>query len=688
MNSTTAPAPLRRDSLLGATAGPLRLRLRGGLRHGQTVRLNAAKLTIGSAPNCGLRLVADGIRPLHCWVLRGAAGTLVRCLDGDTRINGGAFTEARLEPGDRLGVGPIEFEVLGEAAPAGIDPIRQRIDLGPPPSAPPVPAVAWAAVAVRQSYAARARRLLEEIRRARKQQEALEESLASERAQRLEIEHQLRTAKSATAITLQADPVWESAQQATEERARVAEANAEQERSQRQRAEDQIAEHGERLSALQQELRERIDEFQRQEDHWREQVAELRAEHAATKEQADAVVETRLSEIEIELTRARKQIADQSRSLQEWNQRSTALQDRESRLEEQAERLATQLEQQDARRRELDALAANLAAREAELSQAAESPAAEFEPPKHLTAESLAEISESPIEKPPIDGSPVGELPVEEQEADAATEPDSAADRPSPQEPSPLAAVLAKYGYEVESGDSKESLLPNLAAALGEDDEEEFEEEADGEAWEPVAPAAEATEPAVDHDAVAEQPMRTKVRDVDDEEESIEDYMQRLLHRVRGESDSPASKEQPVVKTSPTVAREQAPTPAESEEIKSQGPYVPRAAAPERAATLQAMREVANESRRSALDQHDRSQTQLLRYMKLGTAVAGYACGVGLYLFVGFSDLLSTIGIMCGLGIGLSWTWQYIQMQREIDEPTAHAALVEQPADSDLPPTV
>ena len=103
-------------SLLDTGSGDLVFRVCGSSRHGQIVRLRSAKCTIGSARQCTLRLRARGVGPVHCLVLRGAGGTVVRRWSPDTRLNGRTFGDARLVPGDRLGIGTIELEVI-EAGP-------------------------------------------------------------------------------------------------------------------------------------------------------------------------------------------------------------------------------------------------------------------------------------------------------------------------------------------------------------------------------------------------------------------------------------------------------------------------------------------------------------------------------------------------------------------------------------------
>ena len=94
------------------TPGQLVLRVCGSTRDGQVVRLRSPKCTVGSGPRCTLRLAAGGVAPLHCLILRGPAGAVVRCWSPDTRLNGQAFTDAELVSGDRLSIGSIDLEVL------------------------------------------------------------------------------------------------------------------------------------------------------------------------------------------------------------------------------------------------------------------------------------------------------------------------------------------------------------------------------------------------------------------------------------------------------------------------------------------------------------------------------------------------------------------------------------------------
>ncbi|MCI0359397.1 MAG: hypothetical protein L0211_13045, partial [Planctomycetaceae bacterium] len=101
----------RRASRLLAPAGDLVLHVRGAEHEGRELRIRSPKCTIGSARGCTLRLSAAGVGPLHCWILRGAGGTIVRRRDPRTRLNGRRFVDAPLAPGDRLQIGSVELEV-------------------------------------------------------------------------------------------------------------------------------------------------------------------------------------------------------------------------------------------------------------------------------------------------------------------------------------------------------------------------------------------------------------------------------------------------------------------------------------------------------------------------------------------------------------------------------------------------
>lgn len=85
------------------------------------LELAGEKTTVGSGQSCTLRLTQAGVRPLHCLITRGDQGLTIRRWADGTLLNGELFTEAPLQLGDRLTLGPVELELidLSEFAPTG-----------------------------------------------------------------------------------------------------------------------------------------------------------------------------------------------------------------------------------------------------------------------------------------------------------------------------------------------------------------------------------------------------------------------------------------------------------------------------------------------------------------------------------------------------------------------------------------
>jgi hypothetical protein len=83
--------------------------------------LSASKCSIGSASDDTLRLFGAGVAPAHCLILRGRDQTVVRSWGAATRLNDRPFSDAPLKIGDRLGVGPLELEVVANADSEPVD---------------------------------------------------------------------------------------------------------------------------------------------------------------------------------------------------------------------------------------------------------------------------------------------------------------------------------------------------------------------------------------------------------------------------------------------------------------------------------------------------------------------------------------------------------------------------------------
>lgn len=100
------------STMLGNPAAELLLRVRHPQHAGHVIRLRSSKCTIGSAAGCTLRLRAPGIRPLHAWILRSGASSVILCKTPDVLLNGRSVLEAVITAGDILKIGRIELEVL------------------------------------------------------------------------------------------------------------------------------------------------------------------------------------------------------------------------------------------------------------------------------------------------------------------------------------------------------------------------------------------------------------------------------------------------------------------------------------------------------------------------------------------------------------------------------------------------
>ena len=97
---------------LQAPREPLVLRAIGPDGGEQFVHLAGAKSTLGAANVCTVRVPFAGVRPIHCSILRGPRTTVVHCWADGTLLNGEPFADSLLHVGDRLAIGPIEFEIV------------------------------------------------------------------------------------------------------------------------------------------------------------------------------------------------------------------------------------------------------------------------------------------------------------------------------------------------------------------------------------------------------------------------------------------------------------------------------------------------------------------------------------------------------------------------------------------------
>lgn len=103
-------------NLFESPSAPLQFRIQGDDQGKSVTYLDSAKYTIGSSPTCTLQITGEGVRPVHCLILRGRRQTVVRRWAPETRINGIAVDSAPLLSGDRLRIGTVELEFLSSQA--------------------------------------------------------------------------------------------------------------------------------------------------------------------------------------------------------------------------------------------------------------------------------------------------------------------------------------------------------------------------------------------------------------------------------------------------------------------------------------------------------------------------------------------------------------------------------------------
>lgn len=113
MPDTAGPVHQTDSGRSGGTLVLQPLHARSGLR---SVLLRPGKYTFGSSPECTVTLSAEDIQPLHCLILVSRSRAVIKAWDPRTWLNEGPVAEDRLRSGDRLAIGPVEFQVREASA--------------------------------------------------------------------------------------------------------------------------------------------------------------------------------------------------------------------------------------------------------------------------------------------------------------------------------------------------------------------------------------------------------------------------------------------------------------------------------------------------------------------------------------------------------------------------------------------
>ena len=692
---TTEPHPL-----LDTFTGDLVLRISGPSRSGQVVRLASAKCTVGSAPHCTLRLVAHGVAPLHCLLLRGPAATIVRCWSADTRLNDKSFTDALLSRGDRLSIGPIELEVLDVGATSPVpqpetehDECHRAANQQREQFASPLAefeAERDTLATERDDLEIRRNALAEERRQSQADQEEAQREMAKQREQLAAQSAQLESQRSALAEERRQ---WQTDQEidlaAGQQRAQLDAQLAELD-SQRKALATEREGLQTRCSTLVEERRQwqaDQEEAQREFDQQREQIAvrsaelesqrsALAAERNVLETQRNALAEQRQqwhAQYEETQRGINEQLAAQLAALEsQWNALREESQQWQAKhgeaqrgVDEQLERLNRQLAELESQRTRLaaerDGFEADRAAlteerrqwqfergalrdaarQDAEKRQRqVEAQLAELESLRAHVAgarDSLAAERKALAEQRRLWELQRVELPRQEQPAARTELPSTtsshalpAATPESPATPAPQFEKPTKR-LPVDLNE----LFGRVGAKLALPQE-----------GEPAATTPIKTPPlrTVPRPANAHRPQQSPAASAaaEGKEESIDDYMSRLMQRVRpgtGESqDRPRAKQrhEPTraarqTSPDPTAVEPSQPAVATAQPPDEPEPVEARPRTPPKHIELSAFRELANMSARHAIQQHSRRTLVRAMHGKLTVTFVAFVASIGLF---------------------------------------------------------
>lgn len=538
---------------------------------------------------------------MHCLVLRGAAGTVIRRLAADTRLNGRAFRDARLVPGDCLSVGPIEFEVLDA------DPLPDRRPASRSRQREPQRDLDRRAESLDrrlQELDALAGRLSHREHSLEQRQEALDEQQRTFRQQ------QEALAEQAEALRRQQEAASERERALRRQQEALAELEAQREALQQDRTrwENERAEAKRQLAAQAEE----IDALRRTLDAQRQDLQDARDRWTVEHDEARNKLQAESAELE-----PRRAEVDASRA--ESESRRADVETRHAELEARQATMDARQAEFEARCAELDARQAELDDRESEIDEKCR---------RWEAARAAADVGP---EQPSGGADPEEDVQFEE-----------------PSQGAP---------------ESSEEVLRRLGIAPSFDHEEEEDER--------EKPGGRSLHAAETFQRASEAPHASRPA-AEEEDESIDDYMARLLDRVRtgtGGSGGPTAHVPPVPaapasspSSPPASKADDSPPQAPTAKTGEQGEMSPRAVAPERSVNLIAMRDLANQSARAAIDQHARRRLLGQTANKLLVALVALATGA-ILLWVWWAkthDQVTMYGAVACLVVALAWLGQYV----------------------------
>ncbi len=614
-------------SSLNAEIDALRFRFHGGPRNGQTVRITADRCTIGSSDEATFRIVRQGVEPVHCQVLRGEGGVVIRRLSENTFLNGELFETASLEPGDILTIGPIDFEVLSNSPqsevvrPEGVSRIAEQGEQ----YAEPVDETARVAeieAAATAMAATRVALVETELESARGRELELTEQWETERS---DLRGQLETAQA------EIDNLTSQVEQANQREQQNSEAlDSLQQRM--QEFEEARQREQEEMESLRSELNSKEQELQLASDESERKIAELIAGH-----------EEQISELTVAVEQAGRAGIE---SKQESDVDAEYQQDCEAQGNVEPQQYTAE-----------DQYTAD------EQMVAAESPLTTpsgYEEP--LSDDASSEFIEDHEPAPPIDhnramdmlarirseangedkasglldaaNSTSMETPQEYQEpvdaaANAQFDEQAGYEEAAHEQAGYVETAHEQAGYEESAevqyaGEEPEQVAAEVPSPFAEpamsEEELQFSEPVDQAPVDTASILAKfgqsmdfEEEPVAEEPAGLEvplpEPAQAEVPSPAPEDDSIQDYMAQLMRRVGGDgaastAGTPSPTQDAPVKEAPVQQPE--PVKVENTEPLAPSEFIPRAVAPEASSNLQTLRAVANTSTRTAIDRHQR----------------------------------------------------------------------------------
>jgi hypothetical protein len=153
----------------------------------------------------------------------------------------------------------------------------------------------------------------------------------------------------------------------------------------------------------------------------------------------------------------------------------------------------------------------------------------------------------------------------------------------------------------------------------------------------------------------------------EEEDQSIEQYMNALLNRVGGHSaatgSGPTTNAATYTSQSPQSPRNASAKPSDSQPAPTLVTQrVQRKAAPENTNTMAAMRELANLSTRVALDRHGKTRQLASAWIKAIVAAAAFATSIHLAHSASRPSLLGPYGVALTFVIGAVYALLFVQM--------------------------